>query len=102
MPSHKYEISFLRRAAAQYAKALAYYQELSIPAAIGFINDVDKRTDMIQADPSRYRSLHKDFFEVSLIKYPYMLIYRIDEINKIIFISSVHHHKQNQKRKYRR
>ena len=91
----------MRRAASQYRKAYAYYQELSIPVTIGFINDIDERIDMIQADPYRYRNLYKDFFEVSLYKFPYMMVYKIDEGNKIIFIFSIHHHKQNPKRKYK-
>ncbi len=91
----------LKKAAAQYEKAIDWYKNKSLLAAIGFIKDVDERINMLQSDPYRYRNTYNQFYEISLRKYPYMVIYKIDDNAGSVLIASIHHHKQNPKRKYK-
>ncbi len=99
--ANNYTVRFSDKALMQYKKAAAWYRERSVSAEENFIASVEERTRKLKHDPYRYRNEHKRFYEVSVKKYPYLLIYLIDEKHQQVLIFSVHHHKQNPKRKYR-
>lgn len=101
MQSNKYKTVLLKRANIQFEKALNWYESQSPLAATGFLKEMNERMSMLQSDPYRYRNPYKQFYEVSLKKYPYLLIYKINDNKKQVVIVSVHHHKQNPKRKYK-
>src|ERR1700755_2775645 len=95
--SYVYEPAALVR----YKKAVRWYKKRSIQAAENFTEAVKEIIKSICANPVRYRNPYKYFREAPLKKYPYSIIYFIDEDEKMIIISSVHHHKQHPQKKYR-
>jgi plasmid stabilization system protein ParE len=98
---NNYTILYLQKAAKEYERAIAWYNDISPEVADRFINAVRARIDILQNDPHRYRNTHKQFHEIALKKFPYLLVYVIEENEKQVLISSVHHHKQNPKRKFK-
>lgn len=54
----------------------------------------------ICSNPHRYRNTYKNLRELTLKKYPYNLIYHINEKKKMITIISLYHHKRNPESKY--
>jgi plasmid stabilization system protein ParE len=52
-------------------------------------------------DPLRYRSTYKKLRETSLKKYPYSIVYFVDEKEQLVVIASVYHHKRDPRRKYK-
>jgi plasmid stabilization system protein ParE len=96
-----YSYLFSPRAAEEYEDAFEWYQERSAVAADNLLIEVEETIRVICKDPYRYRKTHKDLQELSLKKYPYYLIYLIDDVKKIVTIISLFHHKRNPANKYR-
>ncbi len=95
-----YKYIFDPTAADEYEEAFEWYEEKSVVAADNLILAVQKAFTAICEEPSRYRNTYKNFYELSLKSYPYNLIYIIDEVKKLITITSLYHHKRSPKRKF--
>lgn len=95
-----YKYSFDPIAADEYEEAFKWYEQKSIIAADNFILAVQDAIAAICANPFRYRNTFKKLRELTLKKYPYNLIYFIDETRQLITIISLYHHKRNPKGKY--
>lgn len=95
---HIYEPSAL----VEYKKAISWYQERNETAADNFVKEVKEKIIMICDNPLRYRNTYKKLRETSLKKYPYSIVYFVDEEKQLIIVFSVYHHKRNPRRKYKR
>lgn len=84
----------------EYKEAIAWYKGHSETAAKNFVIAVKTRLQEICEHPTRYRNLYKNFREASLSKFPYSIVFFVDDLNKIVVVSSVYHHKRNPKKKY--
>ena len=87
-------------AISEYKEAIEWYNERSKTGAENFVRDVNEKIKSICINPLRYRNAYKYFRKTSLKKYPFYIVYFIDESKKIVVISSVYHHKRNPKKKY--
>ena len=97
-----YQYLYEPRAIAEHEDGVEWYLKRSEVAAQGFIDAVRERINDLCSDPYRYRNPYSHFREVSLKKYPYYIVYHIDENRKTIIVSSIYHGKRNPERKYRR
>jgi plasmid stabilization system protein ParE len=86
----------------EYKDAVSWYAAGSEKAANNLIKEVKEKIKVICNDPLRYRNTYKKFRETSLKKYPYSIVYLIDESAATVIIISVYHHKRNPKGKYRK
>lgn len=91
---------YVPKAVSEYEKAVAWYKERSEAAAQNLIAEVKERIEEICSNPLRYRNTYKHFRKTSLKKYPYYIIYFVDEDAQAIIISSLYHHKRNPKKGY--
>lgn len=85
-----------------YESSLRWYMERSVQAAENFIAAVDNAFQLICDNPSRWRNAYKDYYELGLKKYPFSIIYTIEEDEKLIVVSAIYHRKRNPKKKYRK
>ncbi len=97
-----YLIAYQQRAITEYEVTTAWYKERSIQAAENFETAVNEKINILREYPKRYRKTYKEFREIQLHKYPFNIIYLVDEIKMIIIISSIYHHKRNPKKKYKK
>ncbi|WP_145715616.1 type II toxin-antitoxin system RelE/ParE family toxin [Chitinophaga japonensis] len=81
---------------------MEWYAERSEQAANNFIIAIRERLDILHSEPDRYRKTYKNFREITLKKYPYSIVYLINEIDKVIVISSIYHHKRSPRYKYKK
>lgn len=88
-------------AAKEYEDAFNWYNKKSYQAADNFLIRLQEAITAICTDPYRYRNGYKNLRELSLKKYPYQVIYYIDDFHYTIVIVSVFHQKLNPKKKYR-
>src|ERR1700749_399165 len=95
-----YKYIFDPIAADEYEEAFKWYEKKSAVAADGLIIAVQDAIFAVCANPDRYRNTYKSLGEITLKKYPYNLIYYIDQNKKVIIITSSYHHKRNPKGKY--
>lgn len=84
----------------EYREAVEWYTERSILAAENFVLAVGDGVKAICKSPHRNRNTYADFREISLKKYPYYIVYPVDDKNMIVVITSVYHHKRNPTAKY--
>lgn len=97
-----YTYIFEPRAFSEFKEAVEWYMERSETAAANLIAEVKNRIETICSDPLLYRKTYKIFRETSLKKYPYYIVYFVDENTRIIIITSLYHHKRNPKKKFRK
>ncbi len=97
-----YQIAYQQRAIAEYEAAALWYKERSIQAAENFETAVDKKINILRTYPAQYRKTYKKFREIQLDKYPFNIIYLVDEIKMKVIISSIYHHKRNPKKKFKK
>jgi plasmid stabilization system protein ParE len=86
----------------EFKDAVAWYKERSEIASLNFVTEVKEKIAAICSDPLRYRNTYKHYRETSLKKFPYYIIYHVDELNQRIIITSIYHHKRNPKNKFRK
>lgn len=85
----------------EYEQSLEWYGERSTNAAEQFVQAIDNALQLICDSPYRWRNKYKNFREINLRKYPFTIIYTIEEDKSIVAIFSIYHHKRNPKRKYK-
>ena len=78
-----------------YEQSLKWYMKRSVDAAKKFVVAIDNALQLICDNPTRWRNKYKNFHEISLKKYPFTIIYAIEEDKALVVISSVYHHKRN-------
>lgn len=68
-----------------------------------FLNSIEAKISEIVEHPGTFGSKGNPRYREALIrKFPYVIVYKIYEKKKEIFISSIHHTKKSPKKKYRR
>ena len=97
-----YRYSFDPVALAEYKEAIEWYGEKNVTALDAFIAALNVKIKAICFAPTLYRTTYKKQREVSLNKFPYAVVYSVDENAKMITITSVYHHKRNPRRKYKK
>ncbi len=91
-----------RKAQEDYEDALKWYLERSETAAANFVTAIDETLAVICNSPTRWRNTFKHFYEFSAKKYRYTIVYSIEEIQGLIFVSAIYHHKRSPRRKFRK
>lgn len=96
--------SYVLTPAAQidYEESLLWYLERSETAALNFVAAIDNTINLICEHPKRWRNTYKNFRELSLKKYPFAIIYIIEEDTKMVVITAIYHHKRIPNKRYRR
>jgi len=95
-----YEITYRIKALREFEESIEWYEKKSIAVAENFIEKVRTRIAQIKNNPYQYARKYKQFHEVTVEKYPFNIVYLVE--NERIIILSVFHHKRNPKGKYRK
>jgi plasmid stabilization system protein ParE len=94
-----YKISFRKRATKEYLESIAWYKGRSLQAAENFVVSIQQALNEIEKQPSRFRRIYKNFYEVKTKRYSYSIVYFIDDMKKLIIITSIFHQKRNPEKK---
>ena len=97
-----YSIVYRPVASQEYLDAIKWYEDRSLSAAERFIKAVDEKLDNISSSPTQYKSLFKNYHEVSLSIYPYTIVYFIEQELQRVVIVAIYHQKRKPLKKYRR
>jgi toxin ParE2 len=96
-----YQYKFHPVAQEEYESSVSWYLKRSLKAASTFVKSVDKALINICNDPKRYRNEFKHYYEFTLHKYPFTLVYAIEESRQLIIIIAIYHQKRDPGNKYR-
>jgi len=89
------------KAQTEYEESIEFYAERSEQATLNFIEIVEQTIEQICNKPYANKKKHKNFYEIILEKYPFTIIYAIEEEIKLIVVISIYHHSRNPKYKYK-
>ena len=90
------------RAQKEYEDSVDWYITQSEKATINFIQSVQNSLDLICKQPYQYRKSYKTFHEIILKKYPFSIIYAIEEELKMVVVFSIYHQKRNPQNKFKK
>lgn len=97
----KYTIYYMERALQEYEAAVGWYILQSEQAAINFETEFNRSLSLLKDIPGSFRRSYKRFHEISLKKYPFNIVYTVNESKRMVTIISVFHHKRNPKKKFK-
>jgi toxin ParE1/3/4 len=84
-----------------YESSVSWYLKRSLKAATNFVNDIDRALAHICSDPKQNRNEYKNYYELSIHKYPFTIIYTVEEDLQTVIIVAIYHHKRKPGNKYR-
>jgi plasmid stabilization system protein ParE len=88
------------RAEKEIEDAWAWYEDRQVGLGDKFIKEVVGQIRQVELYPESFSARYKTFREASVPVFPYILIYRINKMHKLVYILSVFHAKRNPKKKY--
>lgn len=97
----KYKITFRERASREYLDSLLWYKDRSNEAAENFVKAIDETLERISLNPTRFRNTYNGFYETAARKFPFSIVYFVDEGEKRIVVVSIFHFKRSPKKKFR-
>ncbi len=97
-----YIYKFYEEAQKEYELSVFWYSEKSLTAAKEFVNAVEKALKLICSNPKLWRNEYKHYYEYNLKKYPFTIIYFIEDSDSSVIVSAVFHQKRDPKKKYRK
>jgi toxin ParE1/3/4 len=86
-----------KRALKDAQKAINYYDEQLIGLGEKFNNALDKHIATIAKNPF-YQIRYKDYRALPIKKFPYIIVFYVNENTNTVFISAVFNAKQNPKK----
>jgi len=73
----------------------------SLKAATNFVDTVEDGLTRISSNPVIHRNEYKNYFELNLQKYPFTIIYTVEESLQLVVIVAIYHQKREPLNKYR-
>jgi mRNA-degrading endonuclease RelE of RelBE toxin-antitoxin system len=90
------------KATKELENAVTWYEERSEGLGKRFLSAVNKRVLEIATYPQRYPLKHKNYREVGIDIFPFIIVYQLLDNDQTILITYIFHNKQSHKRKYLR
>ena len=94
-----YQVEILFKANKEIFEAWAWYEKQQIGLGDRFENEVFKKIKLIQNNPFHY-SLKKIAYEALVDKFPFLIIYQVNDNKKLIIILSIFHTSRHPKQKF--
>lgn len=95
-----YSIEYSERAIRELEDIVYWYKVRSSKAAIDFVKEYTRSVEILKANPLQFSPKYKKHREVILKTFPYSIVYRMKQADKLILITSVFHHKRKPTKKF--
>ncbi len=95
-----FALEFKTEAKDEVVEAAQWYKAQSAGLDNRFLQYLEDVIHIIQHNPHTYKKIYKDFRQAALKKFPYVVVYEIEE--DVITVYSVFHAKQNPRKKMNR
>lgn len=96
-----YSFLLLPKAQSEILEAWEWYEDKQPRLGDRFKNEVKRAIGFIQTEPLHY-PLKGKYREIRVDIFPYLIVFKIDDINRIIIILSVFHTSRHPKKKLKR
>jgi mRNA-degrading endonuclease RelE of RelBE toxin-antitoxin system len=98
----RYKIELHPEAIEELKDSYQWYEERSEGLGVRFISSLNKRLNEIAEYPERYTKKKGNYREALIDVFPYVVIYEVLKLKKVVFVSYIFHAKRNPKLKYKR
>ncbi|MBC7553636.1 MAG: type II toxin-antitoxin system RelE/ParE family toxin [Taibaiella sp.] len=96
-----YTVVFSERANRELTDSWKWYEERKYGLGDQFTEAVLKIIAVLESNPEKGLLRNTIFKEVIVKKFPFLIIYRVEKEDKIVFIHSIFHSSRNPTRKYK-
>ena len=97
-----YSLKLREEAAAEFNDAYVWYEEQQENLGEQFRVTIQNKLKLIRKDPHHYKTAYKKFHQALTDKFPFLIIYTINEKNKQILVTAIFHTSRNPKNKFKR
>lgn len=98
--SHKIKLNEV--ADEEFINSFVWYEIRAKGLGDRFVLAVKNKLQLISEYPFRYPIKKSDFRETGVRGFPFSIVYFIDEIKKVVIVSSIYHNKRNPEDKFRK
>ena len=85
-----------------YDMAVEWYANRSIKSAENLVIEVENTLQLICDNPDRWRNEYKHYRELGVRKYPYVIVYTVEEDRQLVIITAIFHTSRSPRKKYRK
>ncbi len=89
------------RAGKELQESWEWYEDRQPGVGDRFMKAVSEKLKQLEQDPTGGIKRNKIYREALLKVFPYLIIYRIESADNLIFVHSIFHSRRNPKKKYR-
>ena len=100
--SANYKVVFRNRANIDFIDAYTWYEKQQEGLGERFFNAIVNKSELISSDPHLFKTSYNKYHEVLLDKFPYLIIYTINDRQKIVRIMAIFHTSRNPHNKYKK
>jgi plasmid stabilization system protein ParE len=86
-----YVLIYSTEAIEEYEKSVLWYLERSERASENFKLAILNTVESIKNNPWQFRNSYKKYYEAVILKYPFSIVFTIDDDKKFILILSLIH-----------
>ncbi|MES2807169.1 MAG: type II toxin-antitoxin system RelE/ParE family toxin [Bacteroidota bacterium] len=89
-----------QEASEEFSDAFVWYEEQQTGLGYRFKNAIDNKINLICRNPYHYKVSYKTYHEAFTEKFPFAIIYTVDEDSKSITVMAIFHTSRNPKKKF--
>jgi toxin ParE1/3/4 len=97
-----YDLKIRQEASQEFANAFVWYEEQQQGLGVIFENAVRRKLNQICKNPYHYKAEYNRFHQALTEKFPFLIVYTIDETSKQILIMAIFHTSRNPNKKFRK
>lgn len=97
-----YSLILLEEAKQEWLDASFYYEGKQKGLGARFYKAVQEHIEIITKTPKHYKKVKREYREIVVKYFPFLVIFRIDEPKKVVVVVSVFHSKRHPKHKHNR
>jgi hypothetical protein len=86
----------------ELTKAFLWYEEQQLGLGKEFRTEVYTKIDKVCNNPFHYKIHSKKFHEALTERFPFLIVYFVDEKNKLVIVTAIFHTSRNPKGKFKR
>ncbi len=103
MTTPVYKIDLHPDAEEDYANSYKWYESRENGLGEKFLQHVRSKLNAISVNPKTYSYKGKNTFREAIVDgFPFLVVYKVYEHNKTVFVSAIHHVKKDPQLKYRK
>lgn len=97
-----YQLIFHPEADDEFLESFNWYEEQKEGLGIQFMREIERAIKKIEANPLHYKFIRHDFHEILVDIFPFLIIYKVDQKEKVVYIAAIFHTSRHPKQKLRR